>query len=65
MRVPALNRAVRMAVVGPGRIGGNAAGLWSRWGHEVQIGFRRVVRVVSPQFRSNPRNYVVLSEGDA
>jgi truncated hemoglobin YjbI len=39
--VPALNRAVRTAVVGPGRIGDNAAGLWSRCRDEVQIAFSR------------------------
>lgn len=41
IRVPALNRAMRIAVVGTARIGGDAARSWSPWGHEVQIGFSR------------------------
>jgi 8-hydroxy-5-deazaflavin:NADPH oxidoreductase len=32
---------VRIAIVGPGRIGGNAARLWSRAGHDVLICFSR------------------------
>jgi 8-hydroxy-5-deazaflavin:NADPH oxidoreductase len=32
---------MRLAIVGPGRIGGNAARLWSRAGHDVQICFSR------------------------
>lgn len=32
---------MRIAIVGAGRIGGNAAGLWSRAGHDVLISFSR------------------------
>jgi predicted dinucleotide-binding enzyme len=32
---------VRLAIVGAGRIGGNAAGLWSRAGHDIMICFSR------------------------
>jgi 8-hydroxy-5-deazaflavin:NADPH oxidoreductase len=32
---------VRIAIVGAGRIGGNAARLWSRSGHDVLISFSR------------------------
>jgi 8-hydroxy-5-deazaflavin:NADPH oxidoreductase len=32
---------VRIAILGPGRIGGNAARLWSRAGHDVLIAFSR------------------------
>jgi 8-hydroxy-5-deazaflavin:NADPH oxidoreductase len=40
--LPGLHRgSVRIAIVGPGRIGGNAARLWSRAGHDVLICFSR------------------------
>jgi predicted dinucleotide-binding enzyme len=32
---------MRLAIVGAGRIGGNAAGLWSRAGHDIMICFSR------------------------
>jgi predicted dinucleotide-binding enzyme len=41
VRVQELNRAVRTAVVGTGRIGDNAARSRSQWGHEAQIGVSR------------------------
>jgi hypothetical protein len=40
IRVPALNRVVRIAVVEGRRIGGNVAGSWAEWGHEMHVGFR-------------------------
>ena len=40
IRDPALNRVVRIALVGGRRIGGNVAGSWAEWGYEMQIGFR-------------------------
>ena len=39
--VPGYTHHVRLAIVGAGRIGGNAARLWSRAGHDVLICFSR------------------------
>jgi len=39
--VPGYTDFMRLAIVGPGRIGGNAARLWSRAGHDVLISFSR------------------------
>jgi len=39
--VPGYTDFMRLAIVGAGHIGGNAAGLWSRAGHDVLICFSR------------------------
>jgi 8-hydroxy-5-deazaflavin:NADPH oxidoreductase len=39
--VPGYTELMRLAIVGAGRIGGNAARLWSRAGHDVVICFSR------------------------
>ena len=53
IRFPALNRVVRIAFVGAGRIGGSLARLWPQWGHDLHIGFRLTRTSWWPGLRSS------------